>query len=226
MESVAHPVLVVDPLHVVRAGIEMLVQQQDGFELVGSAASAEEAFDIIRVMKRHTGALILVGLGLTGEKDAFWLIRTLREQYPTSIVVACGANSDKKAISRALFTGADGFVDKGSPPEEFFDVLKRCAAGEIVIGGAEAESIGGMADAIDQEKHNQPTLTDRERDVIQVAALGLTARQIGERLGLSERTVTTHLSRIYRKLGVSTRMAAVSSATRSGLVTTERSEQG
>jgi DNA-binding NarL/FixJ family response regulator len=218
------PVLVVDPLHVVRAGIEMLVDQQPGFELIGSAATAEDAHNQIRVMKKHTGTVILVGLGLSGKRDAYWLIRTIREEFPTAVVVACGANSDKKAISRALFTGADGFVDKGFPPEEFFDVLKRCAAGEIVIGGAEADAIGEMADAIDQEKDNQPTLTDREREVIQVASQGLTARGIGDQLGLSERTVTTHLARIYRKLGVSTRVAAVSSATRSGLITTEHSE--
>lgn len=219
-----HPVLVVDPLPVVRAGLEMLVDRQEGFELVGSASTSEEAFNIMRTLKKHTGTVILVGLGLAGEKDSYWLIRSLREQYPTAVVVACGAHSDKKAISRALFTGADGFVDKGSPPEEFFDVLERCAAGEIVIGGEEADSIGAMADAIDQQAENQPTLTDREREVIQVAALGLTARQIGDRLGLSERTVTTHLGRIYRKLGVSTRVAAVSSATRSGLVTSESAE--
>jgi two-component system nitrate/nitrite response regulator NarL len=202
----------------------MLVEQHPGFELAGSADAAEAALNQIKSMKIHTGAVILVGLGLSGEKDAFWLIRAVREQFPTSVVVACGANSDKKSISRALFTGADGFVDKGSPPEEFFDVLRRCAAGEIVIGGEEADSIAEMADAIDQEKDNQPTLTEREREVIQVAALGLTARGIGDHLGLSERTVTTHLGRIYRKLGVSTRVAAVSSATRAGLVTIERSE--
>lgn len=202
----------------------MLVEQHAGFELAGSADTAEAALSQIKSMKIHTGAVILVGLGLSGERDAFWLIRAVREQFPTSVVVACGANSDKKSISRALFTGADGFVDKGSPPEELFDVLRRCAAGEIVIGGEEADSIADMADAIDQQKDNQPTLTEREREVIQVAALGLTARGIGDHLGLSERTVTTHLGRIYRKLGVSTRVAAVSSATRAGLVTIERSE--
>jgi two-component system nitrate/nitrite response regulator NarL len=217
-------VVVVDPLPVVRAGLEMLVEQHAGFELAGSADTAEAALSQIKSMKIHTGAVILVGLGLSGERDAFWLIRAVREQFPTSVVVACGANSDKKSISRALFTGADGFVDKGSPPEELFDVLRRCAAGEIVIGGEEADSIADMADAIDQQKDNQPTLTEREREVIQVAALGLTARGIGDHLGLSERTVTTHLGRIYRKLGVSTRVAAVSSATRAGLVTIERSE--
>jgi len=221
VEEEDHPVVVVDPLHVVRAGLEMLVDRQEGFELVGSAAAGEDAFNLIRTLKRHTGTVILVGLGLAGERDAFWLIRSIREQYPTAVVVACGAHSDKKAISRALFTGADGFVDKSSPPEEFFDVLERCANGEIVIGGEEGDSIGDMADAIDQQMENQPTLTEREREVMQVAALGLTAREIGDRLALSERTVTTHLSRIYKKLGVSTRVAAVSAATRAGLVTSE-----
>ena len=214
----SQPVLVVDPLHVVRAGIEMLIEGQDGFDLVGAYGAAPAAYDAIRALKRHTGTIILVALGLSGERDALWLIRTVREQFPTAVVVACGANSGTKEISRALFTGADGFVDKGSSPVEFFDVLRRCAAGEVVIGGMEADSIAEIADAIDHQKDAQPTLTERERHVLQVAAEGLTAREIGDRLGLRERTVTTHLGRIYGKLGVKSRVAAISCATRSGLV--------
>ena len=218
------PVLVVDPLHVVRAGIEMLVERQTGFVLAGSASTAEEAFEQLRGLKRHSGAIVLVALALPGERDAFWLIRKIREQFPTAVAVACGASSDTRAISRALFAGADGYVDKGSSPEEFFGVLARCAEGEVTIGGPEAGSISDLADAFEQQMENEPTLTSRERDVLQVAAEGLTARQIGDRLGLRERTVTTHLARIYSKLGVNSRVAAISSATRSGLFTEVRSE--
>ena len=65
---------------------------------------------------------------------------------------------------------------------------------------------------------SQPGLSESEREVLKVAAEGLTARQIGTRLGVRERTVTTHLARIYGKLGVGSRMAAIRQASRSGLV--------
>lgn len=226
MSARAEPrqVIVVDPFHVMRTGLEMLIEATPGFEVAGSAATTDDGLRVVRSLQRPTGTIILVGLHISGPKDAFSLIRTLREEFPTTIVIALGSNADKMAISRALFVGADGFVDKTSQAEEFFDVLTRCATGEVVVGGASGESLGEIVAAIDLQKEAQPLLTDREREVLQIASEGLTAREIGERLGLRERTVTTHLGRIYGKLGVSTRVAAIATATRSGLVSVSSSE--
>jgi DNA-binding NarL/FixJ family response regulator len=84
--------------------------------------------------------------------------------------------------------------------------------------------VGAIADGIERRRLVETALTDRERDVLRVAAEGLTARQIASRLGMRERTVTTHLSRIYGKLGVGTRVAAVRLATDAGLVSASTSE--
>ena len=84
--------------------------------------------------------------------------------------------------------------------------------------------MGSIAQEIERRVESDTRLTVREREVLTVAAEGLTARQIGERLGLRERTVTTHLGRIYGKLGVGTRVAAIRVAARSGLVSVGSSE--
>jgi DNA-binding NarL/FixJ family response regulator len=81
------------------------------------------------------------------------------------------------------------------------------------------ETVGEIANEIDRRKEMEHRLTEREREVLSVAAEGLTARQIAGRLGVRERTVTTHLGRIYGKLGVGTRLGAIRVAARSGLVT-------
>ena len=82
--------------------------------------------------------MVLVGLGLDGEQDAFWLIRTLRERFPSHAILGCGANADATTISRALFMGADGFVDKNIDPVEFLQSLRRAADREMVLAGPAA----------------------------------------------------------------------------------------
>lgn len=89
----------------------------------------------------------------------------------------------------------------------------------MVLIGPPAEWVGEIARGLERRRDVEIALTEREREVLKVAAEGLTAREIGERLGVRERTVTTHLGRIYTKLGVGTRIAAIRVATVSGLVT-------
>lgn len=210
-------VVLVDPLPVVRAGVGLLIEDRPDLEVVAEAGTAKEALDAIARLRR-TKVVVLVGLNLDGGHDAFWLIRTIRERYPAMAVLGCGARADAMAISRALFVGADGFVDKNADPVEFLQALRRAADGEMVLSGPPAEWVGAIAEGIDRRREVETRLTEREREVLNVAAEGLTAKEIAARLGVRERTVTTHLGRIYGKLGVGTRVAAIRVAATSGLV--------
>jgi DNA-binding NarL/FixJ family response regulator len=210
-------VIVVDPLPVVRAALALMIDDRPDMDVLAEAGTAEEALDAIRRIRRsHVG--VLVSLGLEGEHDSYWLIRTIRDHFPGLSVLACGANADPLSISRALFSGADGFLDKSSDPVEFLQSLRKGATGEMVLAGPPTEWVGAIAEGIERRRLVETTLTDREREVLMVAAEGLTARQIASRLGVRERTVTTHLGRIYSKLGVGTRVAAIRMATDAGLV--------
>src|SRR5204863_5185949 len=114
--------------------------------------------------------------------------------------------ADDLAVSRALFAGADGFVDKDVPLTEFVDAVRRTAEGEMVLSGIPQGWLGKIADNVERGASTERVLTDREVEVLSAAAEGLTAREIGQQLGVAERTVTTHLGRIYRKLGASGRV--------------------
>jgi DNA-binding NarL/FixJ family response regulator len=211
-------VVVVDSQHVVRAGVSLLISGESDMEVLGEAGSADEALELIRRLKRRTGVLVLVGLGLSGARDGLWLVRTIRETHPYFKVVGCGVNGDKSIVSRTLFAGADGYVDKCGHPEEFLAALRHCVRGEMVLEGLPPEALGPIADALAEHQEPERPVTERERSVLALAAQGLTARQIGTQLGVRERTVTTHLDHIYRKLGVSGRLAAVNAAMRLGLL--------
>jgi DNA-binding NarL/FixJ family response regulator len=210
-------VIVADPLPVVRAGLALMIDDRPDMDVLAEAGTAEEALEAIRRIRR-SHVVVLVSLGLEGEHDSYWLIRTIRDHFPGLSVLACGANADPLSISRALFSGADGFLDKSSDPVEFLQSLRKGATGEMVLAGPPTEWVGAIAEGIERRRLVETTLTDREREVLMVAAEGLTARQIASRLGVRERTVTTHLGRIYSKLGVGTRVAAIRMATDAGLV--------
>jgi len=210
-------VILVDPLPVVRAGLARLIDDRPDMEVLVEAGSAAEGLERIARVRRSR-VVILIGLGLDGEHDAGWLIRTVRDRYPLFAVMAMGANADPTSVSRALFVGADGYVDKNVDPEEFLLAIRRAADREMVIIGPVSSAVGEIADGIERRRDMDARLTEREREVLAVAAQGLTARQIATRLGVRERTVTTHLARIYGKLGVGSRLAAIKMAARSGLV--------
>jgi DNA-binding NarL/FixJ family response regulator len=210
-------VILVDPLPVVRAGMSMLIEDRPDLEVLAEAGSAEEALLALGRIRRLS-IVVIVGMNLEGEHDAFWLIRSIRERFPSIAVLACGARTDPMAISRALFLGADGYVDKNIDPVEFLQTIRQAADGEMVLAGPPNEWVGAIAEGLEQRHEIETRLTEREREVLSIAAEGLTAREIAGRLGVRERTVTTHLGRIYGKLGVGTRVAAIRVAAQSGLV--------
>lgn len=206
-----------DPLPVVRAGLRLLIDDRPDMEVLAEAGTADEGLELVSRVRRNR-VVVVVGLGIGGEHDAFWLIRTLRERFPSHAILGCGANSDPTTISRALFMGADGFVDKNIDPVEFLQSLRRVADREMVLASPTPGSVAQIAEGIERRRELDVRLTEREREVLRVAAEGLTAREIAVRLGVRERTITTHLARIYGKLGVGNRLAAIRMAARSGLV--------
>jgi two-component system response regulator DevR len=211
-------VVLVDRPSVVSRGISMVIAAESDMEVAAEDVSADEALGLIGRIRRAAHIVVIVGLGLTGDHDALWLVRSVRERFPTVRVVCCGARGDAAWVSRALLVGADGYIDKEAISERFIDAIRRSIAGEVVLEGLPENALGAIADAIGRQAGAARVVTERERSVLALAAQGLTARQIATRLGLSERTVTTHLDHIYRKLGVSGRVAAISEGARLGLV--------
>jgi DNA-binding NarL/FixJ family response regulator len=212
-------VIVAEPQAVVRAGLSLLIHAQDDLDVVIEGGVGEEALSSLNQLQRRTGLVALVGLCAGSEDESFWHIRSLRERVPSLPILACSATPSDFLVSRALFMGADGFADTGLDPVAFLSALRRTALGEVVLAGVPEGWLGRIADKLEQPPAAPQILSPRELQVLTIAEEGLTARQIGSRLGVKERTVTTHLSRIYKKLGVGSRMTAVAAAKQAGLLT-------
>lgn len=211
-------VVIIEPIGIVRISLRTLFESVPDIEVLGETGEADLALDLVARIKNHSGVVVLLGVELKGEHDSFWLIRAIRERSPSLTILATGTDLQPSAISQALFMGADGFIHKNSEPERFVEATRRASAGELVLEGLPRGALGSIVERMDPQRTSAPVLTERELMVLSAASEGLTAREIGRRLDVSERTVTTHLNHIYRKLGASGRIAAVSTAMRLGVL--------
>jgi DNA-binding NarL/FixJ family response regulator len=209
--------VLVEPVAVVRASLKMVFEAEPNLDVIGVAADTETGLELVRRLNGRA-RVVMVGLEFGGEHDALWLTRSIRDAFPELVVVVTGTDLNRGTISRALFVGADGFVHKNSEPERFVEAARRAAAGELVLEGLPRGALGEILVGIEEQTAAPAILTQRELAVLAAAGEGLTAREMARRLGMRERTVTTHLNHIYRKLGANGRVSALAAASRLGLV--------
>ena len=206
-------VLVADDHPLFRDAIERAVRRRPEFQLVGSAADGRAALEAIRRLEPDVGVLDLRLPGLDGVRI---LEAVVRDGLPTRILIL-SASGDPEVVYRAVEAGAAGYVLKEAAGETVLDAISAVARGstaldpELQSAVFEQIRLHGTAD-------DRPILTAREREVLTLTADGLSARQIADRLIVAVATVKTYQARLYEKLGVSERAAAVAEAMRRGLL--------
>ncbi len=211
-------VLVVAGHPVIRGVVRLACAAQPGFELVGEAATAEEAAR--RVAERHPDLLVL-DMDLPGI-HALVLLRDLRAGGFAGSVLAMADRVDGPMVLEALRLGVRGYMAKADGLWTLGESLRAVAAGERIVPEdaerAAVAALGPLARSARDPSGAGPTLTPREREILILLSDGLTMHQMGRRLGISPRTVETHVARLYRKLGVHTRIQALAKAASFGLI--------
>lgn len=206
-------VLVVDDHPVVRSGIVALVDAADDLEVVGTAATGEEAVGLVPALGPD---IVLMDLRLPGIDGDEATARIL-ESTPAVRVVVLTTYENDDAILRAIGAGASGYLLKASPEEELLAGIRAVAAGEVALAPSVARVLVNQA-AKPVLAASAPLLSPRETDVLRLVAQGLSNRAIGERLFLGEATVKTHLLHAFTKLEVRDRTRAVTRAMELGLI--------
>ncbi|MEU8704274.1 response regulator transcription factor [Streptomyces sp. NPDC048565] len=202
--------LLCDDHAVVRAGLRALLASADGMEVVGEAGSGEEA---LAVAARVRPDVVLMDLQLGDGMDGVTATRHLSSGGGDGPRVLVLTMFDTDAdITRAVEAGATGYILKAERPEELFAAIHDAASGRTALSAPVAERV------LAQLRSPRPSLSERERDILQQLASGLGNREIARVLFISEATVKSHLGRIYGKLGVDTRAGAVAVAKEQRLV--------
>lgn len=212
-------VLIVEDHPLLRGVIRLACEDAPELEVVGEVEDGESALAACRTDQPD---VVVLDLTLPGEIQGLDLARIVREEgLPLRILVLTG-RTDDRALFESVSAGVDGYLEKTAGVRFIADALIRVARGERVFTprqeqGAIAE-LGRRARQAREVTGVRAHLTDRELEILEYVALGLTVRQVATRLGLSPRTVETHLAKLYRKLGVRNRVQALSRAASLGLI--------
>lgn len=203
-------VLLVDDHPVVREGLRGMLEAEPDLTVVGEAGSGEEA---VAVNLAREPDVVLMDLRMPG-LDGVGATRRILADSPGRRVVVLTTYETDADILRAVEAGAAGYLLKDASRRELADAIRAAARGETVL----APSVAGKL--VDRMRNPVPhPLSAREIEVLKLVARGLTNAEIGRALHIGEATVKTHLLRVFGKLEVSDRTAAVTTAMGRGLLT-------
>ncbi|MFD9944945.1 response regulator transcription factor [Nonomuraea sp. NPDC059023] len=200
--------ILVDDHPVVRSGIRAMLTGQPDFELIGEAATAEDGVELARTLAPDVVLMDLqLGPGMHGSEAT----RQIVALNGPRVLVLTTFDTDADIVA-AIEAGATGYLLKDAPSDALHAAIRSAAAGASALAPSVASRLLGRVRTPDT------TLSPRELEVLGHVATGLSNRQISKAMFLSETTVKTHLVRIYTKLGVDSRTAAVAAASKRGLI--------
>jgi two-component system, NarL family, nitrate/nitrite response regulator NarL len=211
-------VLLVEDHAVVRAGLRLLIESRHGLVVVGEAATHADALALAAREQPH---IILLDLDLGGE-DGLDLLPNLRAAAGQARVLILTGMRDVNEHRNAIRQGAMGVVLKEQAPDVLLKAIEKVHAGEVwldrtMLAYVLSEMAVGGARPVDTNAARIATLTQREREVIGLVGEGLKNKQISDRLSISETTVRHHLTSIFAKLRVESRLELVVFSHRHGL---------
>jgi DNA-binding NarL/FixJ family response regulator len=207
-------VAVADDHPVVRDGLVAMLETQPDFTIVGQAATGTEALALVSTTRPD---VLLLDLEMPG-LDGVGVLRGLTGAGErTRVIVFTVFDTDERIIA-AVEAGAAGYLLKGAPRDDVFAAVRAVAAGRSLLAPVAASAVLRRVRGEAVGTSGAPSLTARERAVLEQMARGLGNKQIAAALGISERTVKFHVSSVFSKLGAANRTDAVMRAAQAGLI--------
>jgi NarL family two-component system response regulator LiaR len=197
-------IILADDHHVVRAGIRQLLESAKDIQVIAEAGDGEEAQALIQQHKPDVAVLDIQMPGASGIQVTRWV----RSHLPQVGVLILTAYDDEPYVMAVLQAGANGYVLKTARPEDLVQAVRAVNEGKSALDPSVTQKL--MSNLFKRpEKFPVEPLTERELDVLRLAAKGFTNKAIGVQLNISDRTVQGHLAHIFAKLRVASRTEAV-----------------
>ncbi len=210
-------IALVDDHELVRTGLRLRLQREDGLEVIADVADAAAAYAII---DEKSPDLVVMDLDLPGV-DGLAATTTIKSRWPNTRVLALTGSKPANVARAALLAGADGLVFKSEASDDLVRAVRTIAAGKVFLSAEAATALvtalresttPGTADVSDH-----PALSERERAVLKGLADGLSYKEVAAELGVSVKSVDTYRARLAKKLDCSSRAELVRCAVRLGL---------
>lgn len=215
--------LLADDHAVVRTGTRELLERKPDFHIVGEASNGEEAVRLAQELQPDVVVMDVRMPKMSGVEAT----RRIKEECPDVKVLVLTAHDDDEYVFALLQAGANGYLMKTAEFDELVKAIRTVASGQSMLaptiaGKVVAQFTSGksLPEALAKSPDQYEGLTERELGILKLVGQGLSNKQIGKELYISDRTVQAHLSNIFSKLGVSSRTEAVMYAVRKGWITT------
>jgi two-component system, NarL family, invasion response regulator UvrY len=206
-------ILIVDDHAIVREGLKRILSEIVDADCIGEAANGLEAMELIRKQSWDT---VLLDIAMPG-KSGLELLKVIKGENPALPVLVLSIYPQDQYEVRVLAAGASGYLNKETAPEQLVAAVKKVTRGRKWISEATAERLASGREA-DSIRPLHERLSDREFDVLRMIASGKTVGQIAEELHLSVKTVSSHRSRILKKMGMQNNAELANYGIRQGLV--------
>nr|WP_019146318.1 response regulator transcription factor [Aeromicrobium massiliense] len=208
-------ILLADDHDLVRAGFSMILEVEDGLEVVGEAREGAEA---VRQVAALAPDVVLMDVQMPGT-DGIAATERITAEHPGTRVVILTTFDDDEYLFAGLRAGASGFLLKNCPPEELVSAVRHVAEGHALLAPEVTRRVIARSASRGSQDLDERIagLTDRERDVLVLVARGLSNAEIARELHVSGATVKSHVSRVLAKTGARDRVQAVVVAYESGL---------
>ncbi|MDZ7855466.1 response regulator transcription factor [Sphaerotilus sp.] len=184
-------ILLVDDHPLVREGVRTLIQGQAGHEVVGEAPDAATALQLVAQLRPQ---LVLTDIGMK-HTNGITLTTQIRAQWPDTAVIVLSMYDNPEYVHQAMQAGARGYVLKDAPSSDIVEAIAAVAAGGTFLSESVARPVARSDDP-------RPLLSEREAEILNCLARGLSSKQIAADYDLSVRTVETHRQNIRRKLRI------------------------
>jgi len=204
-------VCIVDDNKDIRSALEQIIIMSDGYRLLGSFSSAEEAIEKIPALSPQ---VVLMDINLGG-MSGIECVRQLKPMHPDILYMMCTVYEEDEKIFEALSAGANGYILKKTAPGKLLEAIRELSEGGAPMSSQIARKVvtafrgKSVADGPVQEDKSINILSSREREILEHLSKGLLYKEIANNLFISPETVRKHVYHIYEKLHVNNRVEAV-----------------
>jgi DNA-binding NarL/FixJ family response regulator len=204
-------VCIVDDNKDIRSALEQIVIMSDGYRLLGSFASAEEAIEKIPLLNPQ---VVLMDINLGG-MSGIECVRILKPRYPEILYMMCTVYEEDEKIFEALRAGASGYILKKTAPGKLLDAIRELSEGGAPMSSQIARKVVAafrgkpITEGFVQEDESINILSNREKEILELLSKGMLYKEIATSLFISPETVRKHVYHIYEKLHVNNRVEAI-----------------
>jgi NarL family two-component system response regulator LiaR len=220
-------IAIVDDHPMVREGLRAFLQLSSDIDIVAEVGTGAEA---VELAESEAIDVMLMDLVMPGKYDGVAAIRSIAESHPDIHIIALTSYQEKDRMVGAIQAGAISYLQKDVSPEDLLTAIRQAAVGRTVLDPAALDALrslqnesGSSGTPVHHGRNassagRQEALTQREQDVLEALAQGMSNKEIAAELGIAEKTVKVHISHILGKLGVYDRTQALLAASRRGLI--------